>query len=404
MSRTSKTKKSLKAKHQQAATAHKIEAGTKSAEVHVDANTNTKANIEMNMNAKPAADTKIEAQSASKAVNRPKTKVSAVASLALLISLLNISVLGYLAWQQYQRRELNHITQQEMAHQLRQQLSAVQQQQAVAQQQATTRSQMLEAQQQQLFHLSQRRGAHQDIWILNEVDYLLRLCWLNMVFEPDHKKVVTLLELAEQRLAHVAQPEAMTIRQQLKQIVNQVRAHPGPDLAKLFVTLKALAKDSQNLESLTDTPVTKIADTTSVAADEVATEVPSWRSQVKHYAQMTWHALGQIVVVRRVKPELPLLLPDEQQSVHQRIQLLLEQARWAALQQHPVVYQATLKEISHYVDSYFLADTKATQQFKVRLSELMQVVVRPEWPSLKPVLRNVRHLEHHSTTTSSKEE
>ena len=314
-----------------------------------------------------------------------KPKHSVLGSLAFMLALVSLAGVMWLLWQQYYLKTNQNS-------QVSQRIQNLQRNVTDTQQQLNTMRQTLDAQQQQVFRLSQGSGQQQDAWVLNDVDYLLHLCLLKMVFEPDQKTVIALLDLAQHRLKPLATSEAVNIRKQIVAAVDEVQANPGPDLIQLFIQFKKLTKNSVNL------PLIKVehyvASTISGATEEaLTTESQTWLARTKSYAKKAWDTLQHVIVVRRVKDDSPLFLPNEQQLAKQQIQNLLEQARWAAIQQQQDLYDMALKEIQQYLTTYFKQDADETQQFKTKITELSTVIVKPHWPNLKAIMQDLKAYE-----------
>ena len=255
---------------------------------------------------------------------------------------------------------------------------------------------------QQVVRLNQNANPSQSTWALSEVDYLLRLTQLKMAFFPDQTIITHMLTTATRRLQSLNDSDAIALSHKIEQINADINRNPGPDLQELFKQFKILTQLSTDL-AMPLAPVQPNTDeehnNASHQADTQPQSADNGRSKSQQWVQNVWHALKHIVVVRAVQETQVGYLPEEAPIAARQVQLLLAQARWAALSQHRTVYDSTLSELQNLVNATYDQKAQATQSFVQALTALQHMPVAQEWPDLTPVLHQLERLELQHTQT-----
>lgn len=214
-------------------------------------------------------------------------------------------------------------------------------------------------------------------WTLDEAVHLVRLANYYLQFNHNVQAATALLKAADQRISRLGEPSLLSTRQMLADKITELSAIPTVDMAGLMVRINAL---SQAVEKL-PLPQAKFGDSLPKQSD---TKTPSkWRKAVSD----GWQQLQKVVIIRhRDAGVKPLLAPGQQTAVVQNIQLLLQQAQWAALQEKPIVYKLSLEQAGKMISDYF--DTKAapSQSALAELKQLQAMSIKPKVPDLSSVI------------------
>lgn len=316
-----------------------------------------------------------------------------IAWLALLVSLLLTGALvaaGYWLYPQWlqltegqqrqqlalerqldEERSMLQRSQQRLREEQQDQLTQWQQQQR--QQQDELRRQLQQQQtqfQQQLRFIEQRleqqQGAAPSIWLLAEVDYLLRMASQKIWLELDVATSLQLLKSADSRLARLGEPALLAVREAIRQDEQALSRLRIPDPTETQLSIRSLRALAQELPFKDQQQ--------ALSAHSAATDT-GWRQR---WQRLWQQGLKQLVQVRRSVAEDEFSLSREQQFLlRQRLQQQLVQAELAAMQQQSALFQASLREAADLVQRYFEASDAGTQQLSANLVELARLELHP---------------------------
>ncbi|MDP4535724.1 uroporphyrinogen-III C-methyltransferase [Alkalimonas collagenimarina] len=347
-------------------------------------------------------------------VDEPPKSGRGLAGFALFYSLVLTGILvagGYWAYPEWQQLSQHQQVQQS---QLQQQLDAQQaelertmhqgrqeQQQQLDQWQQQSRQQLNELtrqqqQQQQQFQqqlrmleqrLSQEQGAAPSVWLLAEVDYLLRMASQKLWLELDVETAKQLLRSADSRLARLAEPALLSVREAIRQDQQALSQLSIPDPTEVQLTIRQWREVAHTLPF-------KDQHADSAAKPDEAEET-SWRQR--------WYALwqgglSQVLQVRStVEDDVFSVSTEEQRLIRHRLQQQLVQAELAAMQQQTKVFQANLREAADLIQRYFQAEHADTQRLSAALVALVGTELHPGYiaplQSVDTLQRYQRNLE-----------
>ncbi|MCC5852019.1 MAG: uroporphyrinogen-III C-methyltransferase [Alkalimonas sp.] len=246
---------------------------------------------------------------------------------------------------------------------LRQQRLQQQEQQQHLQQQAAQFQQQLRFLEQRL---EQQQGAAPSIWLLAEVDYLLRMASQKIWLELDVATSQQLLKSADSRLAQLAEPSLVMVREAIRQDQQALARLRIPDPVETQLAIRALRDQALELPF------------THHAGPALKAEVPAEQGWPQRWRQLWRQGLSQLVQVRRATADDEFSLSAEQEFiVQQRLQQQLVQAELAALQQQTPLFRASLQEAKSLVQRFYLDSAPATQQLLARLEALIGKQLHP---------------------------
>ncbi|MDR9437186.1 MAG: uroporphyrinogen-III C-methyltransferase [Thiohalophilus sp.] len=310
----------------------------------------------------------------------PRARGAGVALFIALLGLLGalgVGAGGYYLWQ----------TQQQLADEQRQQLTALEETLTGLRRQHSNQNsrqddqlQQLQTRQQNLDDalqtLIKSRSHLRNDWLLTEAEYLLKLANHRLLLERDVATAIVALQSADERLHEVADPGLLKIRQRIAADINDLRAVNQPDLAGLSFTLSSLAGDIPRLPLATPDPQTRQQlDAAASQSDKVET----WRE----LPTALWQDLKSLVVIRQHdEPIQPLLAPEQRFFLTQNLQLQLEQARLALLNGQTRVYRERLQQARQWVETYFDTEQAPTRQTLEQLDQLAEQEIHPALPDI----------------------
>lgn len=253
---------------------------------------------------------------------------------------------------------------------------------AIAEVQAQTQQQKIA-----LTNLQQLSTGNVAIWRFAEAKYLVQLANYHLTFTRDVPAALALLETAEQRIASLNDPTLLHIRQLVANNIVALQAVPKIDLAGLLTRITALQIETARLPSIGLPPQQQPAE-----EDQPANLA---RSPLRKAIHDSWETLQKIVVIRRQDQQIePLLSPEQQTYLQQNLQLILQQAQWAALRGQEDVYLSSLIQAEKWVQHYFAGNLPATQAFINAIGQLKKINVQPALPDLAPLATAVQQITY----------
>lgn len=188
------------------------------------------------------------------------------------------------------------------------------------------------------------------------------------------------LELADARLAALAEPRLLRVREAVAQERAALAALPDADLSGIALSLNALIRQADALPLAAQAPE-HVADDPAAAAEAPAGDWPQ-RLWAKVRA-----ALAQVFVVRRKDDRVVRLLAPEQEAlVRQILALRLETARFAALRGEPAVYREAAQAALDWLRRYYKGGDPGVRAAQ---AELERLAAREPTPALPDISRSL---------------
>ena len=319
---------------------------------------------------------------------------SRLAVLALIAVLL-ASGLALLSW--LDSRARIGATQEELARRLREiesdardaRLSARQAQETTRE--AQVRLGQLDArlaewqgQQLALEALYQELSRNRDEWQLAEIEQVLAIASQQLQLARNVRAALLALQLAEARLARADRPQFAPIRRALARDIERLKAAPAIDFPALAMRLDTLIASVDSLPLAFDERAER------EAGQKEAAPVAD-RGFFARLGSEVWSELSQIVVVRRIGPaEPPLLPPSQAYFVRENLRLRLLNARASLLARDEAGYREDLRAASAWVQRYFDPRSKYTADATAQLKSLAAVSISFEMPTISESLDAVR--------------
>lgn len=222
-------------------------------------------------------------------------------------------------------------------------------------------------------------------WVVAETNYLAQLANYNLVFIRDVPTTIALLKAADQRLASLNSAAYAQARQLLADAIVALEAVPQVDVAGLLAQINALQMQATQL------PILQLASPTETLNNDQQTNTvtPNWQSGLNKSLE----TFQKLIVIRHSNHPVEPLLPAQQQAyLQQNIQLLLQQAQWAALRGQSTIYQASLQQAMDWIQRYFVANATITDTMVKAITDLQKINIQPALPDIKNVLQTLEHL------------
>jgi uroporphyrin-3 C-methyltransferase len=309
-----------------------------------------------------------------------------------LIAVLLAAGLSALSW--IDSRQRIGATQEELARRLREIESDAREARSVSRQTqealreahgkiAQLEMRLSESQSQQLAleALYQDLSRNRDEWQLAEIEQVLAIASQQLQLARNVRAALLALQLAEARLSRSDRPQFAPIRRALARDIERLKAAPTVDLAATTNRIDTLIAgvDALPLAFEERTPATK----EPAAAGE--------RGFLSRLAAEVWSELSQLVVVRRMGPaEPPLLPPTQAYFVRENLRLRLLNARASLLSRDEAGYREDLRASLGWIQRYFDPKSKQTLDAVGQLKQLTAVTITFEMPTISESLEAVR--------------
>ena len=313
----------------------------------------------------------------------------------VLIAVLLAAALAALAWLD-SRNRLN-ATQEELARRLREIESdsreartlSRQTQEALREAQAKVsqlEGRLAESQSQQLAleALYQELSRNRDEWQLAEIEQVLAIASQQLQLARNVRAALLALQLAESRLSRTDRPQFAPIRRALARDIERLKAAP-------VVDFPSVANRIDNLIASVDAMPLAFEERTERPAPAAKDAAAAERSFLSRLGAEVWGELSQLVVVRKMGPaEPPLLPPTQAYFVRENWRLRLLNARASLLSRDEAGYREDRRASLTWVQRYFDPKSKQTADAVAQLKQLSAVSITFEMPTISESLEAVR--------------
>lgn len=235
----------------------------------------------------------------------------------------------------------------------------------------------------QIKSLATTKGKAPLYWRVSEVEYLLTVANHRLMLERDVQTATTALQDADSRLRVIADPGLIPVREKISQEINQLKSVALPDIPGMAAQLSSV------IEGVSTLPfVQKNLMLESKSTSETEKEFKG----VGNFIKTVWQDLvdGLFKVQRSDQPIEPLLPPEEKLYLVYNLELKLEQARIALLNQETALFRTNLEDVEQWVGNYFDQESAPVINLLQTVAQLKQMELRPALPDISASLRELR--------------
>jgi len=234
--------------------------------------------------------------------------------------------------------------------------------------------------------LYQELARNRDEWQLAEIEQVLAIAQQQLQLSGNVRAALLALQLAESRLSRADRPQFLPVRRALARDIERLKALPSLDVPGLSLALDRLAASVDALPLAFDERVEKTAPAKAAKPGAPAPE----EGFLKRFGGEIWRELRQLVMVRRVDAEPPLLPPQQAWFLRENLKLRLLNARVSLLTRDEAGYREDLRTAQLWIQRYFDARAKASLAALAQLKQLSSASVSFEPPSIADSLEAVR--------------
>ncbi len=223
------------------------------------------------------------------------------------------------------------------------------------------------------------------VLLRSEAEYYLSVANTELNLANDWDNAITALELADGRLAQLANPELGPVREAIAGELLALRAVRLPDIEGLMFSLGRLAARAPALPMRADLPANY---STDAAAAEDAAE-PGFE---RLWVAVKRTLLGLVRIERRDEPVAEALSAAERELGRRQVEIELEVARTAALRAQPQAFRSALDAATAILQRDFDADAAEVEGALALLREMRTLEINPKKPDISGSLNQLREL------------
>ena len=313
-----------------------------------------------------ASAQKKEAAKAHSKPHNDKQKISKLAVLALIISLIVACGVGYEFYQKLNAGKAQNVAVNELKEEnalLSQELQALKSAQSNLQQAlfnseqkvAAALNESAESNQQQLkaaLQQAQQQGAS-----LNpqEVTSLQRMAEFKLWAEKDYQGASAVLKRLDALLSE--HPGTVAVRQAITQDIQTLDSLKPIPTEAIYLKLNSVLS---NIDNLTFNAVNIPQEATEIEKNALSEDVSDWQQNLSN----SWNKLVDSFITIRQHEGVaiePLLTDQERHLINQRIKLNVTQAQDALMSKQASIYFSAIREAKRLVNEYFKQDDEATK-------------------------------------------
>lgn len=222
-------------------------------------------------------------------------------------------------------------------------------------------------------------------WLIAESAYLTNLAASRLQTLQDVDTALQQLEMAQVRLQSFHDSGTLPLRESLAQNIQALEQSQKFDWESLWVQLGTISRALETLPL--DAPGSPV-----INEDADASLDKGWRGNVKE----AWGEIKSLVRVRHLDESsiIPLVTLQEQAQLINGLQFLVEEARWAVIQQNETIYQESLSLLKKRIGQYFIPEDSRVQNTLTTLSNLEAISFDINLPDLSPLVRQFQQVQN----------
>ena len=211
-------------------------------------------------------------------------------------------------------------------------------------------------------------------WLLSEADFLLTNALRKLVLDNDVETGIALLKVADEALAKVSDPRAVTVRSAIGNDLKQLLSVNDVDQNAIMQRLSQLANDVDDLVLLD----VDFGMQPTAPNGKVTDNVADWESNIEKNAVSFLNHF--IRITPRASEAKPLLAPNQDIYLRENIRLRLQIAIMAVPRQQNELYKQSLEAVASWVRSYFDTSTESAVNYLKALDELAEQSIYVDVP------------------------
>lgn len=218
---------------------------------------------------------------------------------------------------------------------------------------------------------------------LADVEQALELADQQLQLAGNVRTALIALQNLDQRLQGSGKPHWIAIRRAVAADAEALKKAPFVDTVGISVQIDNLVSQVDKLPLVVEKPQPR-----QPVVSQGGDSPPGWLAQM---AGDIWREIKQLIRVRRLERQEPLLLSPEQSFfLRENLKLRLLDARIANIQRDGTTFKVDLRAAQDYLERYFDSSAPATARFTEALKQLQQTEIAVQMPTLARSLAAVQ--------------
>ena len=235
--------------------------------------------------------------------------------------------------------------------------------------------------------LRKRLGKPDKRWMVAEAEYLVGIARRRLQLMGDRVTALAALREADRRLADTGDEQWAVLRQDIARQIKALEELAASGRQALLGRLDALKPGIAALK-----PRVVVQDAVAARAAPAGQLSPSGSEHnLKNLGRDLLQGLKETVRLRHHdQPVQNLVLSGQEELLRQNLNLILETARLAVVQEDQALYHDSLARLAQSVQRYFRTEDPAAAGLLADIQGLRQVELHPPLPDLSPLLDSLR--------------
>ncbi len=220
-----------------------------------------------------------------------------------------------------------------------------------------------------------------DTWLLGEAEYYMQLANAQLQLAGNPESAARALGMADERIAQLANPALTDVRRALADELAALAGMATPDIEGITLTLASLARV---VESLPLRRIGRLEDEPIEGADEEIGAVDrAWNSVKQAAAGLVKHRSTDQAV-------MPLISPEAEYFLRTNLTLQLQTARLSLLRSEQAIFEQSLDDATAWLALYFDPESAAVDGAARTISEIRDGMIAVAPPDISESLRLLR--------------
>lgn len=303
-----------------------------------------------------------------------KSRVGLFTVLLILITIINISYLGFVS-QQLQKHEQQQLENwqgimQQAHHQFDTAAQKIDTLQNTLGSQQKSMQQEIDSLQQQLHAFINDTTHAEQAWVIQKAIYYLQMAQISNRWDNDPQAAARWLSETSLLLKSRHTEVFDTILQKIEAMQSKLSATPSQNTG-------AVLQKIADLQSMMDTLYAETTDTAILKPETSSCDASSKKyldSAWQEYKNNVYCLFQKFIIIHRPNDkDMELLSPIYQRTMHEKISLEIAQVQWAFLQNNPRLYKQTLQQIRKDIAQKFNENNPHTQKILDVIQQLQSV-------------------------------
>jgi uroporphyrin-3 C-methyltransferase len=325
--------------------------------------------------------------------NRRSRGRGSTATLALLVSLLSLLASGSIAWFLFVvHPSLFHADLPGTVASLQDSVAVLKDNSASARDDIRQLKNDQKTLNQALRKASESLGSNRRQWVLAEAEQLMIIANQRLQLAGDFDTAATALDIADQRLRSLADPQLLPVRKLLVDEIDKLKSTNRVDIAGISLRLANMANTVEQLPLSLDFRAMK------TKAENASEEKSKSKTPSHGFFQQLWMDIRSLITIRHnVESYKPLLPPKQQYFLRENLRLVLFGAQQAALRADSAAYRSNLEMAAHWIRTYFDTNAQAVKEMQTQIKTLEAAPLMAKRPDISASLSALRAIEQKRT-------